>query len=147
MVLSTQGVNPFATIPQLAHGGFGNVDDLGLNPFLQAILERYAESQDRTRGQHAGALELASRSLGEIGINLPLVRQAFPRPPSRLYPNSTRESEFLAFLGIPVKRPNLGEARRPRRARGLTLSTNPLTFVDECATVRTCACLDAPAVV
>lgn len=114
-VLTTGGLNPFATVPQLGEaagylagvgGDEGRFQALGmLNPLVAALVD-----ERRGRAGIPGALE-------SIGAQLPQAR-VLTAGPTRLYPKRSRRSELLASAGVPIKQVSLAEARRRAKREG-----------------------------
>lgn len=127
-VLTTGGLNPIATIPQvldsLGAAVKGNPGEAAsawsgqLNPFIAALIESAtgrslynpAIPVDRRLPGVSGALE-------GVFMQLPETRVATAGP-TKLYPRRSRFSEALAAAGIPIKHPSIAEAqRRAKRER------------------------------
>ena len=100
-VLGTQGLNPYATIPQLEHGLGADVSSLGLNPFFAGILDSYAQAKQKNFKVSGG--QVLGETIVNIAKNLPLSQLVAPNPPSRLYPTRGRRTTGLGYLGFPVK--------------------------------------------
>ena len=107
--LSTQGMNPYATIEQLRRGVTSDVGSLGINPFAMAMAQGFARLGGYGKPVPPG--KLVSGMVSDIVTNLPLVRLAHPKPPSKMYPRRGYRSELESFLGVPVKTYSRGEAR------------------------------------
>ena len=107
--IGTQGMNPYATIEQLRRGLTSDVGSLGINPFFLAPAEALANLGGFGKPVSPGAI--AGSALSDIGTNLPLVRLAHPKKPSKMYPRRGYRSELESFLGVPVKTYSKGEAR------------------------------------
>jgi len=99
-VLSTQGMNPYATLEQLRRGVTGDYTALGLNPFIEGPAQYL---QRRGYGNISPAALIAS-PLVDLLRNLPPSQLAFPPGPSKLYPTRKgRKTQILSNLGVPIK--------------------------------------------
>lgn len=124
-ILTTGGINPLATPESIGRGiaAFlgGDPGDAGreiggmLNPFLAGGIEQFTGTRlfsgaDVPPGRVPG---VAGGTIEGIAQNLPFFQLA--RGPSNLYPERDLRSQFLAFLGVPVKQLDRAEARRRAR--------------------------------
>lgn len=100
--VSTQGLNPYATLGQIIRGSTTDLGALGLNPLVQGALDTYANK--KTSGISPGAL--AAKTLEDIIAGLPPSQLVAPRKPSKLYPTRDRTTTGLSFLGVPIKEYN-----------------------------------------
>lgn len=100
-VLGTQSLNPYATLDQLRRGT-QDVGSLGLNPFVMTGLQVYAGAQN---GKIAPA-KLVWGTAANVVKSLPPARLILKPKPSNLYPNKSRKSEGLGYLGVPIKEYN-----------------------------------------
>ena len=110
-LISTQSLNPWATLNQLGRGMTTDMTQLGLDPYLTGALQTFAKIANQpgvTKPVSIGALvgEMAKT----IGMGLPPLAQLFPPGPSQLYPNRgrggllrSRENAWEAWLGLPLK--------------------------------------------
>jgi hypothetical protein len=120
-LLSTQSINPYATLGQLSEGVVSNIGALGLNPFIQGALDAYSKVQNApgATSKNVSISALLSNMVNGIVMGLPPMAQVFPKGPSNLYPTrgkgdifagvpglGSRESALEAWLGIPIKEPN-----------------------------------------
>jgi hypothetical protein len=125
-VLTTQGLNPFATVKELGTGAAGVLtgrpgdtgrafSQLGPNPMLMAAIENLAGkdlfSGRELEGTPGGIL---GEVLRNVGTELPQVRLV-RRPESKLYGKPTVREAWLAFAGVPIKRLDLDQAREYAR--------------------------------
>jgi hypothetical protein len=122
-VLTTQGLNPFSTITQLGQGAAGILtgkpgdtgrafSQLGPNPILMAAIENLAGKDLFTgRAIEGGPLGLPGAIVRNVATELPQARLV-SRPASKLYGRPTQREALLAFLGAPVRRLDLEQARR-----------------------------------
>lgn len=131
-LLKTQGINPLATLPQIApgigailagHPGDAATAELSsnLNPVLQGLIEQitgrdvYSGSQLHQPGWARG---IVPGIVENIGAGLPetrLIKTGLNGPPpSKLYKPSSVD-ELLAFLGIPTRTINTYRASQLAR--------------------------------
>jgi len=111
-ILSTQGLNPYATLAQFPQS-FQDVNALGANPFFVGPIEAAAHLP---RGKPLSTPWLVGQTLGNIVRNLPLSTLVAPQKPSQLYPTRDRPLTALSYLGIPVKEYNPAVARAKKQA-------------------------------
>lgn len=109
-VLSTGGMNPYATIPQVTSGFNENVQNLGLNPLVIGLLQAYGRAGQY--GQDVSGARLASGFGTSFLQGLPISQLVSPYPPSTLYPKRGRKQTGLSYLGVPLKELNVPEANR-----------------------------------
>lgn len=107
-ILSTGGLNPYATLPQVGSGFTEDIQGLGLAPYISVPAYVLAHSY----GQPTSLRDILAQSAYSFGRNLPPSRVIAPLPPSKLYPQRSRKSELLSFLGVPLKDLNVPEANR-----------------------------------
>jgi hypothetical protein len=132
-VLTTGGLNPFASVEQVGRGLTAAVagepgelgpavSQLGPNPFLKAMLEQmtgqrlwggYPVGGDESLPLDLPARGLPALALTDVAEQLPQV-QLF-RGPSALYPQRDLRAQLLAYMGIPAKDVDISEARRRAR--------------------------------
>lgn len=110
--LSTGGLNPFATIPQVGTGVTSDITSLGLAPYISIPL---AVAQ-KSYGKPFGLASLLGQGGASFATSLPQVRLAQKPKKTTLYPQPSRAQSGLSFLGVPYKRLNVAEANR--RASG-----------------------------
>jgi len=104
-LLSTQGLNPWATLGQLQRGSTSDIGSLGLNPFLIGPMQAYAQAAQQ---QHTPLPRLSPGALigatgKQIVQGLPPGQLLWPPKPSKLYPHRTRTDVLLGQLGFPRK--------------------------------------------
>jgi hypothetical protein len=116
-VLTTQGLNPWATLPQLGVGASSDLTSLGLNVYPVALLQAYANEayKQHTPRPRVSPAGLVAAALKDIGVNLPPSRLVAPLPPSKLYPNRDRTATFWGQLGVPIKEYDPAEAAKQKQ--------------------------------
>jgi len=115
-LLSTQSLNPWATLGQLSRGLTSDITSLGIDPYMQGLMTSFAKianAPNRAGGaQNVSPGALLGDMLSSIGLALPPVAQLFPKGPSKLYPTrgvggrlapSRYENALLSWLGVPIK--------------------------------------------
>jgi len=117
-LLYTQSLNPWATLGQLSQGLTHDWTQLGVDPFVQGLMQTYqqlANAPGRSGAVPVAPGKLITAMLGNIIQGLPPMAQLFPAGPSSLYPNrgrgsipiiGPRESALEAWLGAPIKEVN-----------------------------------------
>ncbi len=117
-VLTTQGINPYATINQLVQPG-GELSTL--NPFLQGIITGLAQKPWERSGWAKSIpwLGYPLEAVAKTAENLPFAQ--FGRGPSALYPQRGLQQQVLSFFGAPIK--NMSMSEEHRRAGGGTTTT------------------------
>ena len=102
-VLSTQGLNPYASLTQLVEG-LTSGNQLGINPFLQAFMDAYAKAKSQYGGSgHINYEKVALSALKTMFEALPPAQMANPLPPSKLYPTRGYGSTAWSYFGVPIK--------------------------------------------
>lgn len=116
-VLSTQSLNPYATLTQLgqALGGNGDVSSVGLNPFVQGLLDSYATLKEQSKSGHVSPTALLAAAAKGVATDVPFAQVVHPLPPSQLYPYRNRQSTLYSYFGVPIKRYNIAAAAAQAR--------------------------------
>lgn len=121
-ILTTGGINPLSTPQNLSEalvaflagepGEAGRKAGGMLNPFLAGAMEQFTGTRLFSGGEvEAGYVPGVLGGTGQgVVENLPFFQ--LNRGGSDLYPERDLRSQFLAFMGIPVKQLDRGEAHR-----------------------------------
>jgi hypothetical protein len=107
-VLSTQSLNPWATLSQLGRGITDDLTSLGINPFVIGGLEAYKKLASGPGGttRPVSVQAWLGEMMKTIVTGLPPYAQVFPKGPSKLYPNRGYLSALEAWAGAPIKELN-----------------------------------------
>lgn len=123
-LISTQGLNPYETIPQTLQGGFGSL----LNPYgaagvtaLTGANPTFGPGQDyfgfgaNSRGGFPGQLELAGGSfVGNLPLSRLIAGETAPYSGKLYDPKTYRRNLLLQYLGLPLRDVKVQEAKRER---------------------------------